>query len=596
MFLAVLGLAGCWPAAGSSPPRTVSEDGRLTRADARLFAGDYDGAEADYRRLAGEGVLGAASHYSTLLAYEGRFTEAVAQAEAEVAARPDSEALARLCRALDWDDQVDAALLAGARAVAVRPVHPLARVFYAEALMDAGHLTEARAQLQRAEQMGGNAYVRSEIDRQWALYDNYLGDTLSQLNHILLAVKEQPRFPERQISLARYELGHNRGQDGSRILDSLAAGNRRNYRVLLGLADSAFLAGDLGRAASLYGQAQRARPGAPEAALGAAELAILTSRDFAWAHDILLEALRSSPDSAAVYQYLTYLDLLVLHRDPAPELAAVFPRVHAAVAAPSQRALARVNLYRTQAGLAPLAPEAALQRAAEAHAYYYLFNLTSSELRGLGIHAESEAAPGFTGDSAIARDRHFGYTGSRSGEVIDHSYGPEGSVERWMGAVSHRFLVLSPQARVAGYGQARVGLVTISVMDIGLGPPSSSPPSVYPSPGQRDVPSAFNGDEIPDPLPSGTRYPVGFPITLQVGDAQRLSVSSARLLDPDGREVPSYTLAPASNASVQANQWALLARSPLRPGGRYTVEVVGQVDGQPLSTNWSFTVVALAAD
>jgi len=74
-------------------------DRRVAAADTRLYAGDYDGAEADYRSLVAGGVPGAAAHLSTLLAYENRFQEAVDTARAGVELRADSDSLARLTRA-----------------------------------------------------------------------------------------------------------------------------------------------------------------------------------------------------------------------------------------------------------------------------------------------------------------------------------------------------------------------------------------------------------------------------------------------------------------------------------------------------------------
>ena len=90
------------------------------------------------------------------------------------------------------------------------------------------------------------------------------------------------------------------------------------------------------------------------------------------------------------------------------------------------------------------------------------------------------------------------------------------------------------------------------------------------------------------PLPSGTDYPVGYAVTVEVGAAQKLTIASGKLLDAAGRSVDSYTLAPGDK--VSANQWALLAKRPLKPGTRYTVDVSGQVDGQAFSKRWSFTV------
>src|SRR5439155_7346797 len=109
------------------------------------------------------------------------------QARLGVQGGADSDALARLCRALDWASDVTGAMEAGARAVAAKPVAPIAHVFYSEALADSGRLTEARGQLEAAERMPSDPYVHAEIERGWALYDNYTQDASSQLNHILLA-------------------------------------------------------------------------------------------------------------------------------------------------------------------------------------------------------------------------------------------------------------------------------------------------------------------------------------------------------------------------------------------------------------------------
>src|SRR5256885_6994195 len=107
-LLALLAFAGCQsPILGPkskqpSPSASATPASRLSAADRKLYAGDYDGAENDYRALVKEEVPGATSHYSTLLAYESRLPEAVAQAQAGVSAHADSESLARLARAPDW--------------------------------------------------------------------------------------------------------------------------------------------------------------------------------------------------------------------------------------------------------------------------------------------------------------------------------------------------------------------------------------------------------------------------------------------------------------------------------------------------------------
>jgi predicted Zn-dependent protease len=587
----VMALAGCQASLPGAVQPSVAPPGvttPLAAADAKMYAGNYDGAASAYKALIDKEVPGATAHYATLLDYEGRFRDAVTEAQQGARQQASSDALARLCRALDWANDVTAALEVGARAVSTRPVAPVAHVFYSEALADSGRLEDARKQLESAEQKPGDAYLSAEIDRGWALYDNYTQDPASQLNNILLSIKEQPKFPERQISLARYDLAHQKTQEAQGILQRLAASNSNNYPVLVAAGDSALIAGDLPNADRLYSRALQARPEGGEAALGEAEVLIVGRSDFMDAHNLVLAALRRNPAQSDLYEYLRALDLQVLKRDPSAELGGVASQASAALADSRRAAIGAVNAYRSSVGLAPVTEDPAMDQAAQAHAFYYLFNLTDPALSGTGIHNETSTQPGFSGETAIVRAHHFGYADARSDEVMDHTYTPEGSVNDWIDAPVHRYALISPEAQAAGYGEAAVGDLDVTVMDFGTAAPGTRGPIVYPLPDQRGVPGTFTGNEVPDPLPSGTTYPVGYAVTIQVGAAQKLTISSAKLLDPSGKSVDSYTLAPGSN--LGANQWALLAKSPLKSGSRYTVDVSGQVDGQPFSKRWSFTV------
>jgi hypothetical protein len=577
------------------PTPTPSPSGaeRLEAADARLFAGDYDGAEARYLALIKDDVPGGAAHYSTLLAYEGRLQDAVAQAKAAVRSRTDSDSLARLARALDWSEDVAGAVAAGARAVQARPVTPLAHIFYSEALADSGQFSEAERELRAAERVVGDGYLRAELDREWAnLYRNR-GEQQSELNYIQLALKHQPAFPERQLELVRYDYSNQRPAAAQAILDKLRAGpNGRSYWVLVSGAGAAFIGGDTARADSLFTSAAQVRPGGAEAVLGQAELAVTVKRDFNAAHDLLAQVLKKDPGATQVYRYLRYLDLLVLKKDPDADLRALVPNPPADVMPELRKvALDTVNGYRSAVGAPPVSEDPALSQGAEAHAYYYLFNLGQPQLQGLGIHSEDESLPGFTGANSLLRDRHFGYSGTRGAEVIDHVATPEGSVRVWIDSVYHRYPLLARETAAAGFAVVSLGIVSISILDLGVGDPGQSDPVVYPTPGQVDVPVQFNGREVPDPVPAGGAYPVGYPVTLQVGAARTLAVTSGHLIGPDGREVAGYALGPAGSG-LTPWEWALLPRQPLKAGGRYTVEVVGKVDGQDFTKSWSFTVAS----
>ncbi|HEY7200045.1 MAG TPA: hypothetical protein VIC57_07535 [Candidatus Dormibacteraeota bacterium] len=571
-----------------TPTPSTAGDRRVLAADARLFAGDYDGAEAAYRSLAEAKVPGAASHLSTLLAYENRFSEAIVQAQAGVALRSDSDSLGRLARALDWGQDVDGAVDAGAKAVAAKPRAALPHVFYSEALADSGQYDAAQRELRTAEDMGGDAYVQAEIDREWANYYRSHGDSQSELNYTELAVKAQPRFPERQLDLIRFDYGNQRPDAAQQLTDRILAPHKNSYPLLVASADAALVGGDAERASSLYRTASQARPEGPEAAVGLAEVDVALQRDFTGAHDLLLATLQRSPNSSQVYEFLRYLDLLVLNKDPAAELNSIAPQRPAQIATDRKAAIDTANGPRAALGLPALREDPALDEAAQAHAYFYLFNASQQQVSGTGITSEDASLPGFTGARSIDRDRHFGFGGARGVELAEHLVTPVGSVQSSIDSVFHRLPLLDREVTAAGYGEARIGPLAISVLDLGAIPPGAGDPIVYPGDGQTAVPPAFVDNEVPDPLPQSTITPTGYPITLEVGGAQQLKVTSGRLLGPDGKEVPSITLAP--NDQVGPSQWALVPKRPLAPGGRYTVDVSGTVDGKDFSKRWSFTV------
>lgn len=561
---------------------------QLAAADARFYAGDYDGAETDYQALVKAGTAGAASHYAVFLAYQSRFKDAVAQARAGAELKADSAALARLTRALDWSNDIDAAVATGARSVSTPPVDPLAHAYYGEALADAGRYADAQRELKAAEQArAADTYTRAEIYREWANFYRDRGDAQGELNNIQLALKAQPKFPERTLELARYYYVQQK-PDQARTTISGAVKGVKSYDLLVAAGDSALFAGDADTAAAQYVAALQANPGGATAAIGAAELLVAGNRDFKGAHDLLLGALKKDPANSTVYQFLFYLDKLVLKSDPAADLGAVAPVPPPGLAAARQSALDSVNAYRSQAGVPALTADPALAEAAEAHAWYTLFNFGQPSQAGLGVHTEDATLPGFTGATFIARDVAAGYRGNRAAEVINHVYTAPAAVGVWVDSVYHRFPLLDRETAAVGYGEAGIGVLAVAVMDVGFGPASKAQPVVFPAEGARDVPAAFVGHELPDPAPAGTRYPVGYPITLVVGSGSDLAVQSSRLLAADGKEVPGFALLPGRQ--VNAGEWSFMATDPLHTGASYTAEVIGTLDGQPFSKRWSFTV------
>lgn len=102
--------------------------------------------------------------------------------------------------------------------------------------------------------------------------------------------------------------------------------------------------------------------------------------------------------------------------------------------------IARLNVYRARDGLAPLRWNAALARAAGAHARDMAQN-------GNFTHVGSDGA------SLGARASRAGYRWQRIGEnIAGGQASPETVVDDWMDSEGHRANILEPDYREAGIG------------------------------------------------------------------------------------------------------------------------------------------------
>lgn len=575
----------CQPSVGSPTPKAAADP--LAAADAKLYAGDYDGAERAYRELdANLSSSAAKAHLAILLDYENRFAEAVTLANQAATAQADSVTLSRLTRTLDWSEDVTTAVATGSRAIKATPVDPIAHVYFSEALADSAHFAAARSELVVGEAAARDAYTRAEVEREWGNYYRGLGDILEELNHLQLAVKAQPDFPERVLELARYQYQQQRPAVARTLLAGLGKKHPRDYAVNVAAGDSASLNGDTATAEAFYRTALAIQPHAPAASLGLAQVDVAQKRDFNGAHDVLAASLQANPTASGVYYYLNYLDLLVLKTDPAKDLGTTRPQP-AALDDARKLALDRVNTIRSQAGLPALVEAAPLAEAALAHAYFWLFNFGHAAVVDSLVHSEDPTLPGAFGADPLARSKHFGFAGARVAEVVSHAFLPSAAVDHWVDAVVKRYPLTDPGTGSVGYGQAQVGALAIQVLDLGQDQISRLDPVVYPVADQQGVPAAFLGNEVPDPAPNA-RYPTGYPITVQLGSGSALKIQTEELIDPKGQDLTGYVI-DSSGGQLQADQWAVLPQDPLA-GGKYTMKLVGTINGQAFQKEWSFTV------
>jgi uncharacterized protein YkwD len=256
------------------------------------------------------------------------------------------------------------------------------------------------------------------------------------------------------------------------------------------------------------------------------------------------------------------------------------------------RALQRVNRYRQAAGLPPMHYAAALGMAAERHARYLAAN---PAVRQYDAHQEVPGTPLYFGGDGLERARYFGYGGAVS-EVINFTHRAEEAVDGWIDTLYHRIPLLDPAVTEMGYGVAADGRQPINVLLTGAYGTIAGEVR-WPVPDQQQVPTYWDGAEVPDPLRlyPGVPLPVGYPVTLTFGgEVRALRLTGGTLTGPEG--AVAVLLFHPGNDDHLTDTVALIPRAPLQPGTRYTVTFTGEVDlGQgprPFTRTWSFTTAA----
>ena len=266
-----------------------------------------------------------------------------------------------------------------------------------------------------------------------------------------------------------------------------------------------------------------------------------------------------------------------------------------------QRVLDRVNYYRTTAGVAAVAVDPQLLRAAQSHTRY----LDSTDQNG---HYETNKAdPYYTGNSPFDRILAQRYNFAEAGEVVarESSAHPARAVDALMAAIYHRFIILSSAFTHAGPGvvlNAHQGVEELNVtVDFGslTPPPALHPPvlTLYPVDGHRGVPTDFDpAQESPTPLPGRTL--VGYPMSIQVDSRHTLAVDSFELYavssGPSGRALDAKILTHAVDAETPPHAAALIPIAPLAPSAAYRLVFSGSINGEPVSRTWQFTTAPAA--
>jgi len=258
--------------------------------------------------------------------------------------------------------------------------------------------------------------------------------------------------------------------------------------------------------------------------------------------------------------------------------------------------LGRVNYHRTLAGLAPVASEARLLKAAQSHSNYL------DSANQMGHYEDKTTNPYYTGNSPFDRIDAAHYDYAEAGEVVARqaSAHPAGAVDALIAAIYHRFIILSVDFVQAGPGvslKAHQGTDELNVtVDFGaeMLPPLPAPSvlTAYPAADQTRVPLDFDpAEEFPNPMPGHTL--VGYPISIQVDARHAFAVESFQIYElapyTPRRSLDAKLLTHATDPETPVHAAALIPLSPLAPATVYQVAFSGTVDQTPVSKTWQFT-------
>ena len=280
--------------------------------------------------------------------------------------------------------------------------------------------------------------------------------------------------------------------------------------------------------------------------------------------------------------------------------------------------LDRLNYWRTQAGLQPLAPNPQLQKAAQNHAQYLR--------RHPEGHDETQRShPSYTGADPQTRAAAAGYSAGVAENLTISNFARSGrvSTDSLMTALYHRLALLTPTHNEAGAAWVR-SKYTAFVVEQGSSherelcaqasqlaqnrsrylltlpcngertsipldelPPEHLAPVKFPI--GNNIDPSYDGKENPNPMP--TRDTVGNPVSIAFyGNQAPITLHRFTLRSSHG-EIANPTILTAANDpnhQLQTNEFALFAPKPLDYNTEYTTQFVYSQNGKQHTETWTF--------
>jgi hypothetical protein len=169
--------------------------------------------------------------------------------------------------------------------------------------------------------------------------------------------------------------------------------------------------------------------------------------------------------------------------------------------------------------------------------------------------------------------------GPRDGEVVAFKPSSVGAARSWMESLYHRLPLLDPAVDEAGFGETAEGARYANVLGDGPGRDAHPAPGVlaWPPRGARDVPTSWDGAEIPQPPPPPAGYPSGPVVTLHA--TARRPRRQRRHHRPGARPARPLAMPPSltshNDPNLKPGVLSLIPHRPLAPSTTYRVRVEG---------------------
>jgi hypothetical protein len=255
--------------------------------------------------------------------------------------------------------------------------------------------------------------------------------------------------------------------------------------------------------------------------------------------------------------------------------------------------LREINRWRTATGGTRIGANPDLNTGSAKHAEYLVRNgpsdpYQSSQYGAVMAFSQYAAALGGAAHTEEPSNPYFtqaGYDAAHGGAADVNWSQCNGieSIDGWLQVPFHRLSILAPWMRVAGYGE--YGDCPISAANLtirGSTPVGLKQPVMFP-PNGGTVNGTMNTGEWPNPLDAcpGYSYPIGTPITLQLGADVKVQLLSYDIQDETtGRSVQAcgfdaMTYPGEHGRGVLTNFGAVVVvpRHPLKPGNAYHVTI-----------------------